>query len=376
MSRLPDARLTTVLLLFLLSPFVSGCGNGISSDPPSPLPTEALQSMLSAKVAGSNDVPGALLGVSQGGLSWVGVAGEADTSTRSPMVPTLRFRIGSLTKQFTAALILRLAEEGRLSLDDTLRQWLPNLHVPYEDQITIRMLLNHTSGVPNYATPTFWDALVFPDPNRAWQPAELVRLALAGSSARPGTVFAYCNTGYILAGMIAEAASGERVSDAMAHRFFMPLGMANTVLAIDEMLSGPYAHGYLQLPGSAAVDDVSGWNPSHAWTAGSIVSTAQDLLIWVDALFGGRVLSPASLDTILTPTPPSSVYGMGYELGETTDGRTFLYHTGLIPGYSSMIAHHRQSGLTILVLTNREDISVETNDVVTQVFEGAVSLLR
>jgi D-alanyl-D-alanine carboxypeptidase len=375
MKKHMHSRLWIVLLLWLPL-LATGCGdNGSSGELPPPLPTAALQSMLNEKVAGSTHVPGALLAVSRGGAQWIGVAGEADTSIHTRVEATHHFRIGSLTKQFTAALILKLAEEGRLSLDDTLRQWLPGLHVPYDDRITVRMLLNHTSGVPNYATPTFWNSMVFPDPGRAWQPAELVQLALAGASLQPGTVFAYCNTGYILAGMIAEAAAHESASDAMARRFFVPLGMNNTTLATGADFSGSYAHGYLQLPASLSVDDVSGWNPSHAWTAGSIVSTARDLLTWADALFGGRVLSQASLDAMFTPAPPSTAYGMGFEMGEAADGRTLIYHTGLIPGYSSIIARHRESGLTIVVLTNREDISVETNDVITPVFEGALSLL-
>jgi D-alanyl-D-alanine carboxypeptidase len=141
-------------------------------------------------------------------------------------------------------------------------------------------------------------------------------------------------------------------------------------------LSGQYAHGYLKLPGSATAADVSDWDPSHAWTAGSIVSTARDLLIWADALFGRRVLSQASLDAMLILTAPSTIYGMGYETGEADDGQVLHYHTGLISGYSSIIVRHVPSGLTIIVLTNREDISTETNDVVTPVLEEVLRLVQ
>ncbi|HOD79573.1 MAG TPA: serine hydrolase [Syntrophorhabdus sp.] len=91
--------------------------------------------------------------------------------------------------------------------------------------------------------------------------------------------------------------------------------------------------------------------------------------------FGGRVLPQTSLDAMLTPVAPSTYYGMGYGISTATDGRTIYYHSGLIPGYSSIIGHHRESGLTIIVLSNREDISVETNDVLNPVFEGALGLL-
>ncbi len=366
---------TVTLLVCLLPLLLAGCGGGSSGPGPAPLPTAALQGMLDANVAASTQVPGAVLAVSRGGIQWMGAAGIADTSTNAPMDPTLRFRLGSLTKQFTAALILKLAEEGKLTLDDTLHQWLPGLGVPYDTQITIRMLLNHTSGVADYATANFWNNLVFPNPYQAWQPSQLVQLALQQASVQPGTVYEYCNTGYILAGMIAETASGESAGDAMARRFFVPLGMNDTELAVDSTLSGSYAHGYLRLPGSPGVGDVSGWNPSSAWTAGSLISTASDLLIWADALFGGHVLSQASLDAMITPVAPSTFYGMGYGISQTSDGRTIYYHSGLIPGYSSIIGRDQESGLTIVVLTNREDISVETNDVLNPVFEGALSLL-
>jgi D-alanyl-D-alanine carboxypeptidase len=369
--------LTALFSLCLLALALAGCGGQSSSEPAtSSLPTAALQSMLSTKVAGSTSVPGAVLAVSRRGEQWIGVAGEADTGTHAAMDPSLRFRVGSLTKQFTAALVLKLAEEGRLSLDDTLRQWLPGLGFLYDDRITIRMLLNHTSGVPSYTTASFWNDLIFSNPTRTWQPIEMVQLAKAETSVEPGTVYSYCNTGYILAGMIAEAAAGESVSAAMARRFFVPLGMHNTELATDGTLTGNHAHGYLKLPGSQSVDDVSAWDPSSAWTAGSVISTAHDMLLWADALFGGRVLSASSLNAMLTPMPPSTEYGLGFELTEMSDGRTFVYHSGLIPGYYSLIAHHRESDLTILILTNREDISQETNDIVGPIFDEAVRLLQ
>jgi D-alanyl-D-alanine carboxypeptidase len=373
-GKLIHHRLAAIVLLCLLMFGTFGCG-GHHEGETSLLPTAALQSMLDAKVAGSTAVPGALLAVARGGDGWVGVAGEADRATHDAVEPNLRFRVGSLTKQFTAALILKLAEEGRLSLDDTLRQWLPGLEIPYDDRITIRMLLNHTSGVPDYATTTFWNDLIFPDSERAWQPVDMVELAKAGTSTEPGTAFSYCNTGYVLAGMIAEAAAQESASDAMARRFFIPLGMHDTELAADGTFRRSHAHGYLRLPGSRSVDDVSTWNPSSAWTAGAMVTTAHDMLVWADALFGGRVLSPGSLDAMLTPVAPSTTYGFGLGLQKAADGRTFIFHSGLIPGYYAIIAHHRASGLTILVLTNREDISEETNDVAGPILDAAMELL-
>ncbi|HEY3418779.1 MAG TPA: serine hydrolase domain-containing protein [Armatimonadota bacterium] len=361
-----------ILLPGLLALLLAGCNDDHTT---ASLPTAALQSMLDAKVAASTAVPGAVLGVSRGRSTWIGAAGTADTATHTAMQPSMRFRIGSLTKQFTAALILKLVDEGKLSLDDTVRKWLPDLALPNDDQITVRMLLNHTSGVPNFTNATFWNTEGFTHPDRAWEPHELADRVKTESFTDPGTAFSYCNTGYVLAGMIAEAAAGQSIAQAMTTRFFIPLRMRDTVFAVDGNITGAYAHGYLQLPAGVAPVDVSTWNPSYAWTAGSIISTAHDLLIWIDALFGGRVLSSSSLTAMLTPIAPATEYGFGLGFKQAVDGRNFVAHSGQIPGYFSLMAHHRESGLTIVVLTNREDIWQEPNDIVNPVYDAAVLLL-
>ena len=371
----PLSSLFFSCMLFLVA-LIGGCGgSGEQSSTALQLPTAALQAMLDAQVAGSTQVSGALLAVDRDGDTWIGVAGKADTATGTTVQPVQRFRVGSLTKQFTAALVLQLVEEGKLTLDDTVHHWLPSLQLPYDQKITLRMLLNHTSGVANFTTQTFWNDLAFPYPYRAWQPVELIELAKAGTPTQPGTVFAYCNTNYVLAGMITEAATHESVAAAMRRRFFIPLGMTGTELAADGTMTGNFIHGYLKLPNSQTVDDVSTWNPSYAWTAGSLVTSVHDMLLWARALFGGRVLSATSLEAMLTPVAPSTEYGLGLGLNKVADGRTFIYHSGLIPGYSAIIAHQRESNLTIFIVTNREDISHESNDIVTPIFENAVKLL-
>ena len=175
--------------------------------------------------------------------------------------------------------------------------------------------------------------------------------------------------------MIAEAAAHESAAVAMKRRFFIPLGMSDSELAADGSMTGNIVHGYLKLPNSQTVDDVTLWNPSYAWTAGSVVTSARDMLLWARALFGGRVLSTASLEAMLTPVAPSAEYGLGLGLKQVDDGRTFIYHSGLIPGYSAIIAHQRESNLTIFIVTNREDISQESNDIITPILEGSVRLL-
>lgn len=248
------------------------------------------------------------------------------------------------------------------------------LHVPYDGQITLRMLLSHTSGVPEYATDDFW-LDTFASPSRVWTPTELVQAALLQPSTMPGTVYVYCNTNYILAGMIAEAASGESAAAAMGQRFFTPLGMHDTELAANGVIAGSYVHGYLQLPAGGSLTDVSGWNPSLAWTAGALVTSVRDMLRWDKALFSGGVLSANSLQAMITPVPPATNYGLGLGVTTAADGRIFIFHGGEIPGYSALIGHCVASDLTIFVLTNREDIWQSTYDIVTPIFNGSVALL-
>jgi D-alanyl-D-alanine carboxypeptidase len=368
-----SSRVKSPFLLVFFTCLIFGVG-GCSGDREQ-LPKADMQQFLDKTVAGSTAVPGAIVAVARGGEKWIGVAGMADTAANVPAKAGQRARIGSLTKQFTAALILKLAEEGRLSLDDTVRKWLPNIQLKNDEFITVRMLLNHTSGIPEFTTNDFWNNISFPQPYREWQPGEVVDLVRNSTFVAPATVYSYCNTGYIVAGMIAEAAAGEPARQAMKRRFFTPLGMNDTELAPTGTMTGDYFHGYWQRADSSGMEDVSTWNPSGAWTAGAIVTTAQDLLKWADGLFNGRVISFASLETMLTPVAPSTNYGLGLGLQKAEDGRTFIFHGGSIPGYEAALLHHRPGNLTIIVLTNREDITKQSNDILNPLLQGMLKLL-
>ncbi|HET8787998.1 MAG TPA: serine hydrolase domain-containing protein [Actinomycetes bacterium] len=290
--------------------------------------------------------------------------------TRRPMRPELRFRAGSLTKSLVAAVVLRLAAEGRLSLADPVERWLPGI-LRYGDRVSLRQLLNHTGGVP-HRTATLEQALYASRPGRlrAWTPQALVAMVADQPPAFPaGTAWSYSNTGYVLLGLVVEAASPRALGQELGRAILGPLGLRDTVLADSAPeLPGPSARGYsLPLgPGGEALDgpllDFTVQNPSWAGAAGALVSTLPDLTRFFRALLGGRLLPPPLLAemTTMVAVPPGSAplplydrYGLGLVEVETPAG-PLLGNAGGIPGFLSIVLStpdgRRQLGLMINAL--------------------------
>lgn len=312
---------------------------------------ERLQRLLDSLVAAG--APGAAAWVQGEDGSLQAAGGVADISTGRPMEARLRFRAGSLTKSLVATVVLQLVAEGRLSLADTLEHWLPKI-LPYGDQVTIRQLLGHTSGVPqDWAT---IERTLYGSRQgrfRSWSPQALVAL-VAGRppSFPPGTAWAYSNTGYILLGLLVETAGGATLAQELQRRIVEPLGLRSTYLPGDAReIPGPMSRGYsLPVgPRGEVLDgpllDFTAQNPSWAWAAGALVSDLEDLVGFFRALLGGRLLPPGLLAEMLStvPVPPGSIplplydrYGLGLlEMG-TPAGR-LVGQLGGIPGYLSMV---------------------------------------
>lgn len=296
----------------------------------------ALQSALQGLVdAGAT---GAFVRVDDGHRVVTATAGLGRLAPPRPIRAGDEVRVGSITKTFMSVTTLQLVAEHRLSLDDTVQRWLPG-QVPGGDAITVRMLLNHTSGLYNYTdAPGFLPGLIA-DPNRVWTPAEIVASATAHPPLfAPGQGWSYSNTNYILVGLILQKATGRDVADLVRRQITGPLHLDHTYLARTGDFRGPYAHGYATpaLTGAGYLD-VSTWNPSWAWTAGAMVSTAPDLSRFYQALLSGRLLPGPLLRQMLTTVDQGG--GTGYGLGiftATTPCGTFWGHNGGITGYSSL----------------------------------------
>lgn len=263
-------------------------------------------------------------------------AGTANLATGQPMRPGDRYRAGSITKTFVAVVVLQLAGEGRLRLDDTIDRWLPGL-VPGGSKITIRELLNHTSGLQDYFNDPTFDSQVLA--GQRFTPAQLIAIANAlGPVFPPGTSWAYSNTDYVLLGLIVEKATGHSLPAELARRIFEPLHLDHTSFPIDQTsISGDHAHGYVDLPGSPPLDITNRVSPSVAWAAGALVSTAADITSFYRALFNGRLLRPDLL-AAMTTTVPTNI-GIDYGLGVFSIALpcgTAFGHNGIFFGYDNI----------------------------------------
>jgi D-alanyl-D-alanine carboxypeptidase len=289
----------------------------------------------------------------------VGLA-RLDPSRR--LHPQDQARVGSITKTVIAVVALQLAHEGKLDLEDSIEEWLPGM-VPGGSAITLRMLLNHTSGIFNYTDDPDFFAKAFTDPYRAWTPRELIDLALGNPPLfRPGTSWSYSNTGYILLGLALEKASGTSVADLVKRRVTRPLHLEDTYFATTPRFRGSYARGYIP-PGIYGVDtytDTSGWTPTWAWAAGALVSNTKDLTTFYQALLSGDLLSRAQLREMTTTVTafPGAGYGLGIFTVDTPCGAIWG-HTGGIPGYVT-ISYHDRAGTrsTLLVLSTEPDEAI------------------
>ena len=350
--RLHILRRLPWLLLYLLALLPISCG-GSGGNTASRLPAAQLQRFLNNTMA-QHPIAGVVLAVETPAGSWRGASGKSDISTGTAMNIACQFRIGSISKQFLAALVLQLIQEGTLTLDDTIEHWQPGL-VPNGDEITLRMLLNHTSGLYDYLYDPSFLLACLGNTHRSWTPTELVQYATKHAlTYSPGTDWGYCNTGYVLLGMVVESATGHPLAQEMRTRFFVPLGMSHTFFATDAAMSTPFAHGYW--PENGSNTDISDWNPSYGWAAGSIVSTADDLLIWTKALMGGQVLSATSFQQMTSVLSPAQNYGFGLNIVDLPTEGHVICHNGEIPGYMAMLRYYPAKQMTVVILTNEHNI--------------------
>ena len=298
--------------------------------------------------------PGLVAGVWQKDVgSFVGATGVANLATGRPMgTGNAHHRIGSVTKTMTATLVLQLAGRGRLHLQEPVGQYVDG--VPKGGAITIRMLLNHTSGIHNF---TFWENhKIARQPHRNWRPEQLIRRALAAPRyCRPGACFVYSNTNYLLLGEILREVTGRRLRTLYERRIWDRLGMGDTSFRPRRPTPEPAVHGYF---GSAeGPKDVTDWNFSWAWSAGGASSTLADLRRWASALATGRGILGARMQRKrLRTVPMPETTGDGYGLGilKTPGGPfgDFYGHDGETPGYDTIVLHSPSADLTVAAMGN------------------------
>jgi CubicO group peptidase (beta-lactamase class C family) len=295
-------------------------------------------------------VPGAAVVVLRNGVSIFRRAyGLADVESRIATTTETNYRLASLTKQFTAAAILLLAENGRVSIDDPVHRWLPTLPGP-ADEMSIRHLLTHTSGLIDYED-------VIPAGTTAQlHDADVLRM-LETESRRyfaPGQSYRYSNSGYSLLALIVERAAGEDFAAFLRKRIFLPLDMRASV-AFEEGVSrvAHRAFGHTAVPPSWARCDQS--LTSATLGDGGIYSSIDDLAKWDAALYDDRLLRPESLRMAFQPATATHDPAVQYALGWRVSGET-LWHSGETTGFRNVIVRYPERCFTIIILTNRDDL--------------------
>ncbi len=319
-----------------------------------------------------SSAPGVVAAVQTPEYTWIRALGVADRASEEPMTPEMYHRAGSVTKTFTATLLLQAAGDGLLSLDDTIDQYIKG--VPNGDEITLRQMATMTSGIATYSENRKFDFDGDPgtDPYRAWEPEELAKIGIEDSPLfDPGTEFDYSNTNYVLLGLVLEQVTGKPIGELYREQIIEPLGLKDTSFPdlADNSLPEPHAQGYT-LQGQSSGEkprDATDWNASWTWTAGMMISTVDDLLAYGRAMGTGKgLLSPAQqderIDSLVSDVPPFDQPPLkgdfGYGLGLMKE-HGWIGHSGVIPGYNTALYYNRELDAVLVVEADSDIFSGE-----------------
>jgi D-alanyl-D-alanine carboxypeptidase len=380
LMRFRTALIVTLMLLTLLPGLTVTAQDGPQAFPPE-VAAEIQAEMDDLTARGLP--PGMVVWIDAPEYQFAGASGFADLMHDVPMPPEGAFRIGSITKMFTATVIVQLAEEGVLTLDDPLALWLPEVadQLPYGDQITLRHLLTHTSGVFNiveheaYYADLLTEADIDEDTGTVTlacverDPHDTLARYVYGKDAlfEPGTQWYYSNTNYTLLGMVIETATAMPLAEAYRTHIYEPLGMKSTFLDCYEDPVIDVVHGYTGFGDTTT--DVTELHESVGWSAGGLVSTAPDLIAFARGLFGGALFDdPKSLVAMTTPAPGSS-YGLGIMVEPV-----YMGHAGGIAGFRTLLHYAPKLDTVVVMLYNNDGADPEQGQAA--VLNPALPLLR
>ncbi|MDF2965072.1 MAG: beta-lactamase [Rickettsiaceae bacterium] len=302
---------------------------------------------------------GAILIVHNGEILHDEAFGHSDTEKQRPNSPSIRFLIGSITKQFTASAIIRLSEKGLIDLGKSLSSYLPEYKAKWANEVTIHQLLSHTSGVPNYLDANgFTKAYEYPQTTQS-----LIKLIEnMPLHFKPGSRFEYSGSGYNLLGAVIENVTGLAYGEYLKKEFFIPLGMNFTTAPHKQLLSellnkaegNSIAQSYDTPDGLS--NDASDINMSMAFAEACIIANTHDLYKWQKALYQGRAISKAGLEKMLTRH--SRHYGYGTEISQDFGSEDVYLHTGRIGGYESLSLYDPLSETHIIILSNQANTRI------------------
>lgn len=292
------------------------------------------------------------------GKTWSGTSGTTDLDRNNLMQSDDVIRIGSTTKTFTAVLVLKLVEDGSLSLEDSIAKWFPN--IPNAESITIRQLLNHSSGISEIIPKGLMRSII---PSTYWRQEELVKLIAQDELLfAPGTRFEYSNSNYILLGFIVEAITGKTVLQLLHEQILDPLNLKNTYFIPYESEPAKLVTGFdrdlASIPGMLDINpDNTSW-ATLAFTSGAMASTADDLGVFYESLFTGKLLDSSTMEEMKTFIPASNP-GFPEQIGSglglmrlDVNGQEMIGHVGQFMGSSSIAMYAPDKGYAIVVTSN------------------------
>jgi D-alanyl-D-alanine carboxypeptidase len=369
--------------------------------PPTPAPSEPASgprtrsekqaAFVRARLQAELDVVRARLGIPgvsvtiifRDGSSWTGTSGRADVARRVEVTPDTAFALASVSKTYTAAAILALARDGLIDLDSSARRYIPEAAI--DKRITIRQLLDHTSGLDDFFLHPPIDKALQSDPDASWSLKRTLRF-VGKPYFPPGRGWHYSNTNYVYLGLIAERVAGVSLATQLQKKFFGPLDLEDTWYQVVEKPTGPLAHGYRFVGPKVTAPPIDLSTKARiapfrsvvtaAGGAGSIAATSSDTARWARLLYSGKVLGPEMTAEMLDGVAltagyrPRVPYGLGVQ-AFPIDGRLAIGHSGRLLGFRSAMRHLPDFGVTIAVLTNqsRADPGVIVADLLSIVFE-------
>ncbi|HFK1432015.1 serine hydrolase domain-containing protein [Bacillus anthracis] len=311
--------------------------------------------------------PGILAQISKGGKNWSYAAGIADLRTKKQMKTEFRFRIGSTTKTFIATVLLQLAGENRLNLDDSIEKWLPGVIQGngYDaNQITIRQILNHTSGIAEYLKSKDYDIM---DTKKLYTAEELVKMGISlPPDFAPGKGWSYSNTGYVILGILIEKVTGNSYAEEVENRIVEPLELSNTFLPGNSTVipGTKHARGYERYDGESELKDVTYSYPGSS--DGDMISTADDLNKFFSYLLSGKLLKEQQLKQMLTTVPTGIAeigrYGLGIYETKLPNGVSIWGHAGASPGFSTFAGGTLGGKYTLAINLNGHETSYSPSD--------------
>ena len=352
----------------------AGLTIGLSSCGGTPSFSKSVQDKLTStveKIMKDKKVPGALVGIWQAGKGqYVKAFGKARVENNLAMNTEDLWKVASISKTFTAQVILQLAGDGKISLEDKLSKFDWSAGIANRDQITVRMLLNHTSGLPDLENddPAF-QKVRFGDPTRVWTHEEILKwIRTLQPLFPPGQGYHYTNSGYFLLGMMIESVSGKTAEQEIQALCADRLGLKDTRLADmpQYLISKPHSDGYvtrkglppgIEVPGTDPVVNAVTWNTTAGWTSAGVDSDLADLKTWIEAVASGKLLTPAMhAEQLKDPVAMSDAvntpkYGLGVAITKLPGG-TMYWHNGATTGYSSFAGNIPDTGITIVVFMN------------------------